>query len=452
MGTYTKEQLTTQLERIQTAAASTRTAIINRGINFCPADAKLADLAYYAKFLCDFPDIRLDYIENGPADGANRKAVYFDTGFVPDTSTRVEIKYYISQTSSEQVVFGCNGSGYYFFESPGSSTVGYKFTGGNSALSVNTVATTGTHVVTTYRDNLAPKMIIDGTTHTGVDTLLNTISYPIYLFARNASGSAANQCLGETRIYYVKIWEDNNLVRFYVPVLHYYNGQYTPCFYDKVNDNYIYNKSVGTVTYSRSEDIMLDYIGNGADTLTGRYYTDYDTGLSINSSIQLYVGGSTTAIADGENRLCATRGNSSNYKIGFFVPYNTSNIRFIFGYQITINGPSAASIKPGARYNMGGYYNSSSNKTFFYFNNAVYTATRTPDLSGFNGYTFKFFDGGAFAGNKIYYSLISYDNIPAGTYIPVLHNDTPAFYNMTDGTYIYNTGQEGNIPSYQILN
>lgn len=460
MGTYTKEQLTTQLERIQTAAASTRTAIINRGINFCPADAKLADLTYYAKFLCDFPDIRLDYIENGPADGANRKAVYFDTGFVPDTSTRVEIKYYISQTDYEQVVFGCNGTGYYFFESPGSSTVGYRFTGGNAALNVNTVATTGTHVVTTYRDNLAPKMIIDGTTHTGVDTLLNTISYPIYLFARNASGSAANQCLGETRIYYVKIWEDNNLVRFYVPVLHYYNGQYTPCFYDKVNDNYIFNKSVGTVTYSRSEDIMLDYIGAQPETaipVTATTNMRYYTGIV--PSINMQVDTRFRLLWGGENYIwgAATDGTTSPtwqpVSIGY--PGNLTTLRANFGADTSSSRTVNMTTLGISGDCITSFYYNSSNHGNCYLNGMKYTNTNaitkfpTTDIHLFSRHG-NSQNVNPRNGARMYYCIFTTSFVPTKTYIPVLHNGTPGFYDIINNRYTYNSGS-GTV-SYQILN
>lgn len=64
----------------------------------------------------------------------------------------------------------------------------------------------------------------------------------IYIFTYNRSSSLTSESM-KGRIYYVKIYDDNNnLVRDFIPVLD-ENG--TPCMYDKFEDKFYYNQGTG---------------------------------------------------------------------------------------------------------------------------------------------------------------------------------------------------------------
>ena len=83
MGTYTKEQLTDELNRIKTATSACRDAIYNKGVTSIPADASLGSLATYASMItCDHPDILLEYIQADETPSSEaRTTVYFKTDY-----------------------------------------------------------------------------------------------------------------------------------------------------------------------------------------------------------------------------------------------------------------------------------------------------------------------------------------------------------------------------------
>lgn len=58
---------------------------------------------------------------------------------------------------------------------------------------------------------------------------------------------------------YLCFFKGGDVVRFYVPVLHWTNGEYVPCLYDKVNDTYSYNLGTGTPNYESTGAYLLDY-------------------------------------------------------------------------------------------------------------------------------------------------------------------------------------------------
>ena len=64
---------------------------------------------------------------------------------------------------------------------------------------------------------------------------------PLYLFSRNNDGVSYD--IGAHKIYYAKIWDDNNsLVRDFIPVK---DPSGVVCLYDKVSGNFFYNAGTG---------------------------------------------------------------------------------------------------------------------------------------------------------------------------------------------------------------
>lgn len=66
----------------------------------------------------------------------------------------------------------------------------------------------------------------------------------IYLFARNNNGSFDRPSWA--KIYYLKIFDNNNLVRDYIPVL---DSSNRPCLFDKVEKKFYYNQGTGEFLY-----------------------------------------------------------------------------------------------------------------------------------------------------------------------------------------------------------
>ena len=267
MGTYTKEQLTTELNRIKDAAAACRSAIISKGIFWIPEDAKLADLASYAELLCDYPDIDLEYLQaDETPETFSRTTAYFNTGYYPDTSTNIEISYQntllYSSTVNSYTLIGCThtaAAGYsfsgdhYIMAPAATSSTAYTFryrNNSNFSIPTSTPIDTNKHVIRSSNNGLNQSVYYDNVLlASGTASSFKTFELPLNIFANNNNGNPSTYALKGTRIYYIKIWEGNTLKRHYVPVLHYYSGQYTPCFYDKVAENYIYNLGTGTLIY-----------------------------------------------------------------------------------------------------------------------------------------------------------------------------------------------------------
>ena len=110
MGTYTKAQLTEQLERIQAATDACRNAIIAMGVNV-PNDAKLADLATYAALIqCSHPDIPCYYIGNSDIPESKRKNVYFDTGLYGGSNITFDAVFSKSVAYNDGMLFGADDS------------------------------------------------------------------------------------------------------------------------------------------------------------------------------------------------------------------------------------------------------------------------------------------------------------------------------------------------------
>ena len=447
MGTYTKEQLTDELNRIKTATSACRDAIYNKGVTSIPADASLGSLATYASMItCEHPDILLEYIQAGDGSDTSQEAhVYFDTGFVPDASTTFEIECSRPITGSSNMMFGsyCYNIRLY------SST--YLLTYANSWQTIDwnigsTPSTYGnmTYISTSINESTL-SLTIDSNTYTKSITVATKNDTSIYLFARHASDTnIAWTANSGSRIKYVKFYSNHNLVRFYVPVLHYYNGQYTPCFYDKVNDNYIYNLGSGTVTYSSTGDYLLDYLGPDAETavpVTQSSNLRYETGIVADTTIQVdtkfrllwgrenYIYGSAT-----DNTTTPTW---QTFGIGY--PGALTTLRAIFGAGDTTNrytNITTIGLLAPCRTSM--YFNKNYGKC--YLNDALFS--QEGDSTKFSSQTIHIFSRHGNSQNvpvrngaRLYYCLISKSRIVQRSYIPVLHNGSPYLLDLNNGTY-----------------
>lgn len=79
-----------------------------------------------------------------------------------------------------------------------------------------------------------------------------------------------NNYYGGSKIYYVKIYDNDKLIRDFIPVLK--NG--TPAMYDKENGRYYYNSGTGTFIYEPK--IFIDEQNKPANLATVARFFDYD--------------------------------------------------------------------------------------------------------------------------------------------------------------------------------
>lgn len=88
-------------------------------------------------------------------------------------------------------------------------------------------------------------LVLDGVDYGGWSSSITKSRLTMYLMARNNNGAAGNFFKG--RIYGFKIYESNILAMDLIPVL---DRSKVPCFYDKISNEFLYNKGTGEFNYS----------------------------------------------------------------------------------------------------------------------------------------------------------------------------------------------------------
>lgn len=208
-------------------------------------------------------DVPLLYIANGPDNTYNtaKQDVWFNTGYNPDASTMVGI------TCAYH--FDSNGikNGYRPFGSRALASVSdgivMEFGSGESTKSgINIRYGTSTFSGSgrTATDNVPLTTYVYNCTTWDLHAKMGFLGESTYRYSKTANFTATNAplCLftaiandagslsyGGVKIYDFKIFQNGRMVRYYVPVLH--NNQ--PCFYDLINNTYIYNQGTGTPVY-----------------------------------------------------------------------------------------------------------------------------------------------------------------------------------------------------------
>lgn len=86
---------------------------------------------------------------------------------------------------------------------------------------------------------------VDSATVKGTPVANMSTDYPVYVMARNSSGTATNFSKG--KLYGFRHWEDDVLVQDLRP---YVDSNGVACFKDVVTDTLFYNKGTGILTYT----------------------------------------------------------------------------------------------------------------------------------------------------------------------------------------------------------
>ena len=424
------------------------------------------------------PDILCEYLQAG-ADGVDaRGGVYFDTGYTPSYNSGLEIKWQLPQNNS--LVTGSYEAFLYGMSQNTSS--GASFSGDHYFMSpapYNGTILGRWRSLSIVRDTHAPDSSIytacitcNGTAQTvkvsnGFDSSTTASSskafeYSSYIFAGHLSGGAGTYALSGTRIYYLKILgnRNNNIIRFYVPVLHWNGSAYVPCFLDKVNNKYIYNQGSGTVYYKIKDDYVLNYLANGPDNAEGTPNVYFDTGYTPQLSTATYIKFEMATVKGGRLFGCGNGSNAATqYWVNTYTGGNTpsgtgTSIKFACrGQNIT------APFTPQANtsYKVTFYLTSSGNSASainMNVNGTDYSRSVTISLNissassayilGTNGATPA--GPNLDPGVKIYFVNMSNNNFTVRNYIPVLHNNQACFLDLNSNTYIYNLGTD--TPSY----
>ena len=444
--------------------------------NFYIGDSSISRLYQGDNLVWDssHPDILLEYIDNGTA--STQPNVFFSTGVSGGLDRKIEIKFSYHTQLTDAVLMGVgehlNNTSYNYISMYANSALAGKSTMKFWYRQVDgycqTVPSVDTpHILTTYgtyTSNSAASavhMILDGEKTSRSYTISNSVAGTgsMYLFARHNAldntQTADMYAPASTRIYYTKIWIDNRLVRFYIPVLHYIDGQYTPCFYDKVYGFYIYNLGTDTPTYKISGDYLLNYIQCGNDYLdqsTGtRCYIRYNPQLPVDLGYEFHMkvnpGNAyyNSPAAPQESFIIGERV-TGTAKIGFYMPNGNYGIRTGWlnaVYTLWSGNPA------GNDFRISWTINQSDRKRSAWVNdssvqNAGTEVSSVPEeLVGANIYINKCGAANVWAGNKYYYIIIDKFTINQRTYVPVLHNGQAMFLDLSNSTYMQHTVDSG---------
>jgi hypothetical protein len=164
---------------------------------------------------------------------------YIDTGVANSATAYFEIDFqYTGTPTNNDGVFGAMGSGNEFVVNSYGG-VSYANTGGSRA--VFTATNLDRHVI--KADNSG--ILIDGVSSGASVDWSRATGYNYFLFAFNYLNNQ-KYYTGHAKIYSVKIWDGDTLVREFIPAIR--NEDDEIGMYDRVNDVFYTNNGTGTFT------------------------------------------------------------------------------------------------------------------------------------------------------------------------------------------------------------
>lgn len=209
-------------------------------------------------FICgpNKPYRRIQYIESTGTQ-------WIDSGVAPDQDTSVEIKYNLTALSGNTMLFGSRRDAQPADASNGifrtlTTYVNRVAFGTGNGTNINLSGTIGqtlnTDFVIKFKKN---EIYYNNVLTTTIPVVTETWhgDYNMYLGAVNTAGTT--QYPVSAKIYYTKIWDNDTLVRDFVPVLD-YDG--TPCMLDRVEDKLYYNQGTGEYIAGPEKILPDEYV------------------------------------------------------------------------------------------------------------------------------------------------------------------------------------------------
>lgn len=247
---------------------------------------------------------QLEYIQS---DGNQ----HIDTGYYPTVSVRVVTRVELLRGSTENLsLYGAYGdSGQYVFQLIINNNKWQARYGAADAYS----AAITTRGLTDIDHNKATATITspDGTISlTSRSSLSGSITYPLYIFARNFAGSASGRCA--LKLYYFQVYDGDTLVRDYVPAR---NSDGVIGLYDLANGVFYTNAgsgefTTGAPTVPLSDCTLLEYIeATGTQYINTMLCPTSDTRVVTDAEI----------LSDGNVYLYGTHDTGSGYQSRFGV-------------------------------------------------------------------------------------------------------------------------------------
>jgi len=201
---------------------------------------------------------------------------YIDTGHKATNKTQVEAKLYTTETGNKNW-FGGSASlpSYFIFDSFSSNQIEYRYDNMNnwSTLTIQNNVVNRDFIVKFGNGILD----IDNVNYAqlSTDTFQDTLN--LCLFVRNGGSSYISG-----RIYYFKIYEDNTLVRDFIPCKR--NNDNAVGLYDLVSNTFYENSGTGSFTYGREVGSWYKYGAIGKVIFTGASSEGWSTQTNYHQS------------------------------------------------------------------------------------------------------------------------------------------------------------------------
>lgn len=213
--------------------------------------SKTVPVAYYYTLYKE----ELEWIGNGEyIDGDYIGNVMIDTGYVPNINTNVKLKFSTSPQNNGRLIFGYyvgelldttnqywrffNNYQTYYFDCPND---GYQ------RLSITDKTTNYGSPLEYKVGNMYLNNLTTGVSRSGTPLTANTWEHSLCFFGCD---TGKDKWYGDKGIkfYYLKIYEGENLVKDFIPVLDTNNK---PCMYEKIGKTFHYNTGEDEPTYGR---------------------------------------------------------------------------------------------------------------------------------------------------------------------------------------------------------
>lgn len=253
---------------------------------------------------------------------------YIDTGIKFDgVNTKIEVKTYEDSLTRQHSICGDDGNFFYYFRGTGNWAVGYNGTASN----IDSYMSVGDNVFIIDKNNVYVNDVL-AKTYTASSTVS---SYNTLLFNRKTSLVDK----GAVTIYYCKMWDNDVLVRDYIPAKD-ENG--IGFLFDKVNNSvYLNAGSDAFITGDNIYQPLLRFVVDNDRVVPAGFkeveYLEFtgtqgiDTGIVGNLDTSYEIIAKTTQTDNTVGVLFGSRSSASSSNISSLYPADGGNIVNDFG-------------------------------------------------------------------------------------------------------------------------
>lgn len=368
----------------------------------------------------------VDYIEGTGTQ-------YINTKVIPNNNTTFEINFSITDVETTNAILGVReeqevGDIYNLFLHPQNKTSDrYQLRWDEKdKLTYISVPITEEKKITITRNT--DKIAITSNGHTEeIESVTDEYQAhgELYIFNQNQLSTPETR-IAKMKLYYFKIYQDNELIRDYAPALDHND---IPCLYDKVTKTYFYSETEDNFTYG-DESSYREYIeSSGTQYIDTKIKTDSTTTVEFVMSLN-EVSSTTQSIFGARDAMDENKYNLFLYKEVLRWDYYESNA--YPDYTSALTPPTfietkSSSITIGNTTTEYDYTDTFSTN----YNMYLYAINSTDAAIAIN------------KGMKIYYFKVFKDGVIVRNLIPsVDENNKACFYDLVSKEYYYNANSD----------